>query len=194
MGGRPARECLAEQRELKQRLFRGDFDYGESAQQARDLIVEQAKADVEALVERGKNVFAIGGDEGNDTYLGSFYFPDFVVNKEKRTVVAIIKGARESVKVYGVKHRGIAKCDPDDCFNVHIGKAIALRRALGLEVPAEYLNAPQPTEVRVGDVLYLRNIDTTAVAPQGYVLKIAQGQLEDRVAKIIDDSRDGERS
>jgi len=34
-----------------------------------------------------------------------------------------------------------------------IGRAIALRRALGLEVPTEYLNAPNPTEVCVGDVV-----------------------------------------
>jgi hypothetical protein len=49
--------------------------------------------------------------------------------------------------------RGIAKCDPTDVFNEHIGKAIALRRALGLEIPAEYIYAPDPTEIRVGDVV-----------------------------------------
>src|SRR5699024_11680223 len=53
--------------------------------------------------------------------------------------------------------RGIAKCDPSDCFNVHIGKAIALRRALEVEVPDEYLNTPQPTEVRVGDIVRHRS-------------------------------------
>ncbi len=59
-------------------------------------------------------------------------------------------GLRFATPTY-VRDRGIAKATPDDCFNIHIGKAIALRRALGLAVPDEYLNAPQPTEVRVGD-------------------------------------------
>src|SRR5690606_31968390 len=68
---------------------------------------------------------------------------------EKRTVVCLLKGFRIPV-IYA---KGIAKCAPGDCFNVHIGKAIALRRALGLKVPSDYLNAPQPTEVRVGDVV-----------------------------------------
>src|SRR5699024_4552499 len=74
---------------------------------------------------------------------------EFIVNKEKRTVVCLLKGSSRP-KVYS---GGIAKCAPNDCFNVHLGKAIALRRALGLDVPDEYLYAPQPTEVRKGDVV-----------------------------------------
>src|SRR5699024_6527622 len=80
---------------------------------------------------------------------GDAYNGEFVVNKEKRTVVALLRGWGSGTIV----KRGIAKCAPKDCFNVHIGKAIALRRALGLEVPDEYLNAPQPTEVREGDIV-----------------------------------------
>ena len=98
----------------------------------RDEIIEKAKADVAELVA-----------EYTD-YDERF---EFRVNRNKRTVVALsyYKG-----RVHG---RGIAKCAPDDVFNVHIGKAIALRRALGLEVPEEYVKAPQPTEPRVGDVV-----------------------------------------
>ncbi|GIN10152.1 hypothetical protein J26TS2_00190 [Shouchella clausii] len=107
-------------------------------QARRDEIVEQAIEDVGAFLIRGTDDFP------------TFMFEvEFIVNKEKRTVVALIKG-RNSRYVYV---RGIAKCTPGDCFNVHIGKAIALRRALGLPVPDEYLNAPQPSEVRVGDVI-----------------------------------------
>ena len=83
------------------------------------------------------------------SYHGIVCNVEFVVNKEKRTVVALLKSVGEGA----VKSKGIAKAMPDDCFNEHIGKAIALHRALGLEVPDEYLNAPQPTEVRVGDVV-----------------------------------------
>jgi hypothetical protein len=99
----------------------------------RDEITEKAKRDVSLNTTPGP--FAKG------------YSVRFIVNREKRTIVAL--------QYYNeaLKKRGIAKCNPSDCFNVHIGKAIALRRALGLEVPAEYLNAPQPTEVRVGDVI-----------------------------------------
>lgn len=123
----------------------------ETAQEQRDRIVEQAKEDVRKLVDD-----AYGG-EGHDTgelpavaYIGHVT-TEFSVNKEKRTVVALLRYKYITDGV--VRLKGIAKCAPDDCFNVHIGKAIALRRALGLDVPSEYMDAPQPTEVRVGDVV-----------------------------------------
>ncbi|QXN69882.1 hypothetical protein MAWWA_71 [Bacillus phage vB_BspH_Mawwa] len=114
-----------------------------SAQERRDEIVERAKADIENLKYR-----TFYG-ELRYSYHGIVCNVEFVVNKEKRTVVALLKSVGEGA----VKSKGIAKAMPDDCFNEHIGKAIALHRALGLEVPDEYLNAPQPTEVRVGDVV-----------------------------------------
>lgn len=115
-----------------------------SAQARRDEIVEIARADVEKLNNYGDGV-------RYETDMWSFATCDveFVVNRDKRTVVALLQGVRTGF-VYA---KGIAKAAPSDCFNVHIGKAIALRRALGLAVPDEYLNAPQPTEVRVGDFI-----------------------------------------
>ena len=73
---------------------------------------------------------------------------NFVVNAEKRTVVALLKRflTRE------VHSKGIAKCNPDDVFNEHIGKAIALGRALGKDV-SEFESAPQPTEPVIGHKL-----------------------------------------
>lgn len=114
---------------------------------ARDEIVEKAKHDVAKIIEdlygdADRNAFSKYGTPGH-------MIVKFEVNREKRTVVALI-GWRY---VSGIKNRGIAKCAPDDCFNVHIGKAIALRRALGLKVPEEYVEAPQPTEPRVGDIV-----------------------------------------
>ncbi|WP_232696153.1 hypothetical protein [Brevibacillus daliensis] len=116
-------------------------------QQLRDEIVEKAKADVAELLD-------IGGDRGKDLPNTSplhdtFYRVEFVDNREKRTVVALVQYC------YGVSivAKGIAKCAPGDCFNVHLGKAIALRRALGIEIPVEYLTVPKPTEVRVGDIV-----------------------------------------
>lgn len=106
-------------------------------QQIRDEIVERAKKDVKELY----------GDGIIRRRL------EFVVNRNKRTVVALLRGF---VGGY-VYEKGIAKCAPSDCFNVHIGKAIALRRALGLDVPSEYYNAPNPTEVRIGDTVQYKS-------------------------------------
>lgn len=103
-----------------------------SAQQQRDEIVERAKADVRDLAAARRVTHV-----------------KYIANHEKRTVVALIV-ANASLRVIS---RGIAKCAPGEVFNAHIGRAIALHRALGLEVPTEYLDAPSPTEVRVGDVV-----------------------------------------
>ncbi|MHC8516806.1 hypothetical protein [Sporosarcina sp. ITBMC105] len=72
----------------------------------------------------------------------------FEVNAEKRTVVALMFGEYTGK----LRAKAIAKCAPDDVFNADIGKAIALARALGMKVPAEFLNAPKPTEFAVGQV------------------------------------------
>src|SRR5690625_364440 len=121
----------------------------ESPQEKRDRIVEQAKADLENVKTEWNVRDDIPG--GKMRYIHGYKVcsEEFIVNKDKRTIVSILRWNRNN----SIVSRGIAKCAPGDCFNVHIGKAIALRRALGLEVPDEYLNAPQPTEVRVGDVV-----------------------------------------
>lgn len=76
-----------------------------------------------------------------------FGHADFIVNTDKRTIVALLKplGSNQVVK------RGITKCNPTDVFNEHIGKAIALGRALGLDV-SEFEQAVQPT-VEVGQIV-----------------------------------------
>ncbi|CAF1803489.1 hypothetical protein [Bacillus subtilis] len=160
-----------------------------SAQARRDEIVEIARADVEKLTNYGDGV-------RYETDMWSFAMCDveFVINRDKRTVVTLLRGVRTGF-VYA---KGIAKSAPDDCFNVHIGKAIALRRALGLEVPEEYLNAPQPTEVRVGDVVYYSRLfphltvsERLATKRDGFVsVQTASRYVGDGVTKIIDDSRE----
>ena len=162
-----------------------------SPQQIRDEIIAKAKADIEDVKEYWEAGEEMRYVKGNYVVNASFS-----VNKEKRTVVAILRHIHE-----GVVARGIAKADPSDCFNVHIGKAIALRRALGLEVPAEYYNAPAPTEVRVGDVVKIYDISGKAIEPltvdafdeDGWMI-FTYGEcstFEPRVGdKIIDDSRE----
>jgi len=122
-----------------------------SDQQRRDAIVEQAKADVADLLtcnypDACGPLGVWFSTEGGTTITDRV---DFIVNREKRTVVALVIEL-DSNKAIG---RGIAKCAPGDVFNSHIGRAIALRRALGLEVPAEYFEAPNPTEINCGDII-----------------------------------------
>lgn len=124
-----------------------------SPQQCRDETVEMAKKDVKELVTRGLDSSTSDRREGSLTHRLHFYVVSFNVNTDKRAVTAIVKTSSSCGNPIGEAEVGIAKCAPNDCFNVHIGKAIALRRALGLDVPAEYYSAPQPEEVRVGDVV-----------------------------------------
>jgi hypothetical protein len=167
-------------------------------QKTRDDIIEMAKRDIEALKTthyptREKYYIA-----RNLSYLPECD-AEFIINRDKRTVVCLLRKRYEKTRVVS---RGIAKCHPDDCFNSHIGRAIALRRALGLEVPDEYLNTPQPTEVRVGDVVetYIHGY------PERYVVVGTDKEVEEKdgrchiesiivnyfpvETKIIDDTRD----
>jgi hypothetical protein len=139
----------------------------------RDDVIERAKADVAR---------ASSGD----------HRIDFVVNREKRTVVALSSRRWSlSSRVYS---KGIAKCAPDDVFNVHIGKAIALRRALGLAVPDEYTQSPKPTEVRVGDLVKPIYTHESRVVERidGDKVWFTNGffAVRERIVVIIDDSRE----
>lgn len=176
-------------------------------QRTRDAIIERAKRDVAelALNDRyNEHRREASGKEG-PFYLSDIYgaYAEFIVNKEKRTVVCLLRG----VHTHDVLNRGIARCAPDECFNVYLGKAISLRRALGLEVPVEYVKAPAPTEARVGDVVAWRYgakichaYEVRKVGGVNYdLLSLDSGDLFENcqyttdiiVPKIIDDSREG---
>jgi len=130
--------------------------------QRRKAVIERAKAfveDVEYLAEDSQ-----GNAERWDrkcatltkfsTYASK---PEYHVNKEKRVVTVLVKGSSNRI----VLGKAIAKCSPDDVFNVHIGKAIALAKAYGLEVPREFTHAPQP-EPAIGQVVAGTKETTTA--------------------------------
>ncbi|UBS85435.1 hypothetical protein ACT3XG_14850 [Paenibacillus polymyxa] len=95
----------------------------------------------------------IANSDGNRTFNTLTSKPEFHINRNKRAVTVLVRG------IYGnaILEKGIAKAAPDDVFHAEIGKAIALRRALGLMVPSEYTNAPKPDEPRVGSVV--RGVD-----------------------------------
>lgn len=122
----------------------------------RKAIISEAKAFVNESLNRdyfknstpkitstSKTVFFT-----NDSFGGKTDEVGFIVNTKKRTVVAIIRTIREKYIV----HKGIAKCALTDVFNVDIGKAIALGRALGLDV-SKFEQAVQPTEYSVGQFI-----------------------------------------
>ncbi|MED4172618.1 hypothetical protein P4631_09235 [Halalkalibacterium halodurans] len=165
-----------------------------NAQAERDVIVQKARSYLWKLMN----------DDGYyevDNYLPFSLLhcnAEYIVNKEKRTVAVLLRG-KVSGRIYA---RGKAKCAPGDCFNVYIGKAIALHRALGLPVPDELLNAPQPTEVRVGDRIRVYYSDKRKGYFEDEVLEI-YSPTAFRVStenftrystsdgdRIIDDSRD----
>ncbi|MFJ7665364.1 hypothetical protein ACIQXW_23680 [Lysinibacillus sp. NPDC097162] len=74
---------------------------------------------------------------------------NFHVNEKKRTVTAVAYFGNLYPGDKEVVGKAIAKCAPDDVFNADIGKAIALGRALGLDV-SKFEKAVQPSEVVVG--------------------------------------------
>jgi hypothetical protein len=172
-----------------------------SPQQFRDEIVERAKRDIEELKTTHYPTLAQYYIARNITW-NPECDAEFIVNREKRTIVCLLRAQRYDGKGKVVS-RGIAKCAPDDCFNVHIGKAIALRRALGLPVPIKYLNAPQPTEVRVGDIVngsglfgaYTPDKTFTITADRGdnsfkYAERPSDWIYRHQIGRIIDDSRE----
>jgi hypothetical protein len=192
-------QSLKERVTALEQLTKGSSDTPAPAprQLTRDDIIEMAKRDIESLGEKDKYGIYYEPWEGFKCYA------NFVVNREKRTVVALLKWRGDN----NVLARGIAKCHPDDCFNAHIGRAIALRRALGLEVPEAYLNAPQPTEVRAGDVVKwgdgsiyrIKNISGKEYTFEKlnekfesirFISRVPYPRGIEKFSKVIDDTRD----
>lgn len=146
----------------------------------RKDIILQARRDIEELKKKDRSY----GEYSRNLYgLNA----EFIINRDKRTIVCLLRGYESGDVIF----RGIAKCHPNDVFNADIGKAIALRRALDLLVPAEYLNAPPPEDVAEGDVITVRVDEDyawhTFVARESLVAhlneKLAEGNLQ-----VIDDT------
>lgn len=157
-----------------------------TANQQRAELIQRAREFVEDLKREGGHY--------NVTDPGS-RFPwdcnvDFIINEEKRTVIALMRGV-ESNKI---RSKGIAKCMPGDVFNEWIGKAIALARALEIDIPQEFMEAVQPTEFAVGHVTKLDNFEPlTVVKVESDRARLCNGgfhwnrEFNDRIV-IIDDT------
>lgn len=119
----------------------------------RKAIIAEAKAFIEAKTHYLQDSSKVKGGwsakkRENPNFCDYITKPEFIVNAEKRTVVALIRNMNGSK----IRAKAIAKCAPDDVFNADIGKAIALGRALGLDV-SRFEQAVKPTEVVVGMVV-----------------------------------------
>lgn len=149
--------------DLISKAMRQAFGTTQTPNQRRKAVIERAKAFVEDVERKSKDCTV--RNVGNSFLSEWLTLQEYHVNKEKRVVTVVVR-----------KHRGnndfltkaIARCSPDDVFNVHIGKAIALAKAYGLEVPREFTHAPQP-EIAVGQVV--RNEQDFPHAVQGPVSK-----------------------
>lgn len=125
----------------------------------RAEVIAKAKADAVELERIGADVTARLPEYSR--FSSNFYRVEFHVNRSKRAVTALIKSIADGE----IQAKAVAKASPDDVFNADIGKAIALRRALGLTVPDKYINAPQPDEPRVGAVVQAFIDDGTKLDP-----------------------------
>jgi len=199
------RKSFAEYREIKAKKMSLEESHEDllriftekKQQQRRDEIIEKAKRDIDELKVTHHPTLLQFYNVGK--YVKYECNAEFIVNKEKRTVVCLMREIQYDNKGKVVS-KGIAKCAPDDCFNVHLGKVIALYKALGLEVPDEYQNAPQPTEVRVGDIVYVpyslfsnRRRVTDKLIPSvidEIKVELAARYISLDMARIIDDSRE----
>lgn len=164
--------------------------------QQRAEIIEKAKRFVEETTKR-QATFTLN-KIGNRTYRQFRTKNEFVINAKKRTVVVLVKGVTNG-KLF---EKGISKCHPQDVFNEHIGKAIALGRALGLDV-SEFEQAVQPTEIVIGMKVNINSMfgqrnNETILGFENYgilVNRFCGNRLDGRtwlsknsVEKIIDDT------
>ncbi|MEK3836485.1 hypothetical protein [Paenibacillus sp. FSL R7-0128] len=116
----------------------------------RAQVIAKATADVVELLQIGRDIYADIAPVS--PFHNHCYAVRFNVNRDKRTVTALVNRGIVAERVPDAK--AIAKAAPDDVFHAEIGKAIALRRALGLEIPGEYTNAPKPEKAEIGAKVY----------------------------------------
>ncbi|MBX8942468.1 hypothetical protein [Lysinibacillus sp. K60] len=122
--------------------------------QQRAAIIEKAKKFVDEAINQGKDGSPMS-ELGNETYQYKFFGVEFDVNDSEVKATVYQNNNRDKRMKQEPLHVSVAKCSPNDVFNEHIGKAIALGRALGLDV-SEYEQAVQPNEVVMGMNLEVR--------------------------------------
>jgi len=91
----------------------------------------------------------------------------FVVQRKKRKVIAFLrKGGFGNGKVL---KRATSHCRKDETFNEFIGKSLAAYRLFEESIPSIYLDTPQPTEAKIGDIIqYKENPTNFIYAPHSF--------------------------
>ncbi|GEM_PF-2420148 len=121
-----------------------------TANQKRARAIQMAKEFVKKAIEDACNSDGVITVPDSSGYVNPWCCSEirFEVNAKKRTVVALAIGAGNGAVV----ERTIAKCHPDDVFNEHIGKAVALAKILDIveQLPPDILKAVQPDEIITG--------------------------------------------
>lgn len=107
-----------------------------SANQRRAALIEKAKAFVEE--QKFSKTYDVYKFNRSNTK-AHFY-------RKNNRVTCVLKGSSDGI----TRNVGRADCSPNDVFNEHIGRAIALARALEIKVPIEFVVAVQPNEVVKG--------------------------------------------
>lgn len=141
-------ECSVSDAPEKEKVLFFEEELAEKEKTKNELrkeIIEKAKLFIDLEKHKDKEGYIRVVDS-----LDSGYSPWFVkkisfkYSYKKKSVALRAHGyAGDVVDSY------VVKCHPEDVFNVDIGKAIALGRALGLDV-SEFENAVQPDEIVVG--------------------------------------------
>ncbi|AHN24370.1 hypothetical protein [Lysinibacillus varians] len=133
--------------------------------QQRAQIIEKAKKFVEENLANGRTSNRTA-EKGNSTYRDNYYEVDFFVKEGKVTAVVYWLVSNEK-RIAEPSNVGRAKCSPNDVFNEHIGKAIALGRALGLDV-SEFEQAVQPDKPVIGMMFVGCEGDVREIATRGH--------------------------
>lgn len=146
--------------------------------QDRKDAIKLAKSCIEGLKNyRGKYTAGVWSTE-----------VEFIIKHKEKVVVALMKGENTGK----IRARGVAKCDPNDCFNAYIGKAIALYRALGKPVPAELIHAPQPVVSEPGDMVEL-NGRVLKITGKGekftFNVNAQMNSVFQKEGKVVDDTK-----
>lgn len=111
-----------------------------TANQKRAALIEKAKKFIEELkIKHFRNTYEYSGVHEVQAHF----------HRKNNRVTCVLNGFFTG-KTYNV---GRANCAPGDVFNADIGKAIALARALEIDVPREFLEAVQPNEIVVGQIV-----------------------------------------
>lgn len=126
-------------------VMTGSYEPVEVPNSARAAIIAKAKTFVKRTTSDMNNEDVM--ERGNHTMQTYLTKPVFSV--DGRTVSVIVIGAFGCGREF---ERASATAAPGDVFNRHIGEAIALGRAMGLDV-GEFENAPKPTKPVIGMVV-----------------------------------------